>query len=138
MRISSIFVLAMAALLASVNSDEVKASPNVAPTSRRSLSPRDRGTPQRSLRLRDTEDADDSEEEERVGGTEIVQKFHGLGKADAKMVRQIAKGNSEEHILNKLAVPFEVVHGKRVYHENHPDYVRYQKWLKRGPLTYSA
>ncbi|KAE8967323.1 hypothetical protein PR003_g25164 [Phytophthora rubi] len=76
MRICSIFVLAMAALLTSVNSDAVKASPNVAPTSRRSLSTRDLDTPQRSLRVHDMDDDDDSEEEERVGGTEIVKWAH--------------------------------------------------------------
>ncbi|KAE9268350.1 hypothetical protein PF008_g31146 [Phytophthora fragariae] len=65
-------------------------------------------------------------------------KLHGLDHADAKMVRQIAKGNSAEHILDKFEVPYKVVKGKRVYHENDPDYVRYMKWLEHGPLTYSA
>ncbi|KAE8993174.1 hypothetical protein PF010_g32249 [Phytophthora fragariae] len=139
MRTCSIFVLAIAALLASVNSDEVKASPNVAPTSRRSLSTRDRDTPQRSLRVHYTEDDDESEEEERAGGTDIVMWAHKLKHADAKMVRQIAKGNSPEHILDKLKVPYELINGERVYSLANKHYARYVKWLKKyrdHPLTF--
>ncbi|KAE8959486.1 hypothetical protein PR003_g31844, partial [Phytophthora rubi] len=54
-------------------------------------SPADVVTRQRSLRIGATDDADDvdqaedSEEEERAGGTEIVMMAHGLPRADAKM-----------------------------------------------------
>ncbi|KAE9267819.1 hypothetical protein PF008_g31266 [Phytophthora fragariae] len=147
MRICSIFVLAIhaAAVLANsaagavVNSDEVQASPNVAPTPRRSLSTR-RDIPQRSLRLRDTEDGDESEEEERAYGTSVVMMAHPtLSHADAKMVHQVAKQNSAEHIMGKLKVPYEVVNGERVYSLANEHYARYVKWLKKfrdDPLTF--
>ncbi|GMF18000.1 unnamed protein product [Phytophthora lilii] len=96
---------------------------------------------QRSLRTATTDDADDVDKEERVGGTELVAWAHKLSKEDAKIVRQISKGNSPEHILTKLRVPYKMENGYKVYSIHDPDYQKYLKWVKRlrdDPLTFDA
>ncbi|KAE9279129.1 hypothetical protein PR003_g28314 [Phytophthora rubi] len=55
------------------------------------------------------------------------------------MVRQVAKGNSAEHIMDKLRVPYDVMNGERVYSMKNKHYARYVKWLMKyrdDPLTY--
>ncbi|KAJ8569305.1 hypothetical protein ON010_g5955 [Phytophthora cinnamomi] len=130
--------------------------------SARSLSAHDPiGAHQRSLRGRVTEDGNDEDgvqdpedgndedgvqdsedsgkNEERKGGTELVQWAHGLSDTDAKMVRQIAKGRSAEHTLDKLNVPYNIMNGERVYSIHNPVYARYRAWVKRqrdNPLTF--
>ncbi|KAG7384697.1 hypothetical protein PHYBOEH_009337 [Phytophthora boehmeriae] len=92
----------------------------------------------RSLRLTDTGNRDDKEddsrsedEEERKGGTSIVQSIHKIKNyRDAWMLRQIAKGNSAEHTLAKLGVPYQLVNGEKVYSIRNPTYSRYLDWVK--------
>ncbi|POM58350.1 Putative RxLR effector [Phytophthora palmivora] len=99
-----------------------------------------RGVRQRSLRSVDKGNTETRDDEERVFGTELVQKVHKLPWQDAKIVRQIAKGNSPEHILDKLKVPYELINGQRVYSRENPIYAKYLYWLKRArdnPLTYN-
>ncbi|KAJ8577073.1 hypothetical protein ON010_g2134 [Phytophthora cinnamomi] len=152
MRLS--FLVVITALLASsgfaasatsdVHPTKIKASKpalaNIEP-SVRSLSARDNNG-QRSLRVRvsDAEALEDPEDsEERVGGTGIAMRAHGLSDTDAKMVRQIAKGRSPSHTLDKFKVPYEVRNGERVYSKYNELYAKYVDWLKRyndHPLTF--
>ncbi|KAG7394883.1 hypothetical protein PHYBOEH_004507 [Phytophthora boehmeriae] len=118
-------------------------SPDTAPSTF-SLTDRDNNSLRnRALRGTDTDDLndlgslddldDDSDEskEERVGGTSIVKSIHNIKDyQDAKMLRQIAKGNHPEHIFTKFGIPYQVVNGYRVYPNYNTEYQRYLKWLK--------
>ncbi|KAG7397676.1 hypothetical protein PHYBOEH_000362 [Phytophthora boehmeriae] len=71
------------------------------------------------------------DEEERAGGTSIVKSIHNIKDyRDAKMLRQIAKGNSPNHILDKFNVAYKIINGQRVYSKHDPDYARYLYWVK--------
>ncbi|KAL4159148.1 hypothetical protein PRNP1_004918 [Phytophthora ramorum] len=145
MRVWPVLLVAMASLLAGSNATatvsttressqantEVSkvSSLNAEPTVR-SLS--DGDTRKKSLRGKDeSEDVEDENEEERAGGTEIAMWAHGLAREDAKIVRQIAKQNSPEHILRKIGAPFEIVNGHKVFSIHDPKYQKYLQWLIR-------
>ncbi|KAG3127803.1 hypothetical protein PC128_g27051, partial [Phytophthora cactorum] len=92
-----------------------------------------------ALRVGDTNQKEQDNEEERAGGTGIVKWAHGLDDKNAKIVRQIAKGRSPNHTLDKMGVPFQVINGERVYSKYNKDYALYVKWLKKyrdDPLTF--
>ncbi|KAG2502647.1 hypothetical protein JM16_009709 [Phytophthora kernoviae] len=135
MRICYVLLAAMATVLASAKASisattdssvitisEV-ASVNTAPSAR-SLTAHGNSNSniyKRSLRVPDTDNPDDLDsvdenEEGRAGDTSIVQLIDNIENyRDAKMLRQIAKNNTPEHILDKLKVPYEIINSQRVY-----------------------
>ncbi|KAG7382727.1 hypothetical protein PHYBOEH_010378 [Phytophthora boehmeriae] len=156
MRACYVLLVALTTLLASVNGapsavtnlGEIElssiASANTAP-SPRSLSVHGNNDNQNNaLRGTDTDGLDDDvseddldgqeeeeNEEERAGGTSLVKSIHNIKDyRDAKMLRQIAKGNDPEHILDKFNVAYKIINGERVYSKHDPDYQRYVKWVK--------
>ncbi|GMF20263.1 unnamed protein product [Phytophthora fragariaefolia] len=137
-------VLAVAPLACSGDfavSEEVKLNSIVDSGDTYTLHPKSvRGVRQRLLRSVDEDNLEHKDAEERVYGTEIVRIVHNLSPIDAKMVRQIAKGNEPDHILDKFKTPYEFNNGQRLYSLDDPIYAKFVYWLKRyrdNPLTYN-
>ncbi|KAG7383684.1 hypothetical protein PHYBOEH_009812 [Phytophthora boehmeriae] len=154
MRACYILLAALTALVASANAapsavtnlDEIKlssiASARTAPSPRSLSVHGNNSIRNRALRGTNTDhlddvdsedDLDDQEEneEERAGGTSLVKSIHKIKDYDdAKMLRQIAKGNEPEYILDKFGVAYKIINGERVYSIHDPAYARYLYWVK--------
>ncbi|RLN45806.1 hypothetical protein BBJ29_009668 [Phytophthora kernoviae] len=141
---ATLLVSTDATISATTNSNQIKVSEvtssNTA-TSARLLSAQDNiDIWYRSLRVVNTDnvdddgdddgdgddDDDDENEEERAGGTSIVKSLHKIDdRLNAWMLRQIAKGNSAAHTLDKLNILYDILNGERVYSIRNKAYKRY-------------
>ncbi|RLN67680.1 hypothetical protein BBJ29_001772 [Phytophthora kernoviae] len=137
---ATVLASAEASISATTDSNVIKiskvASVNTAPSTRSLTARGNSNIYKRSLRVPDTDNLDDLDsvdenEEEKAGGTSIVRSIHNIENyRDAKMLRQIAKDNTPEHILNKFKVPYEIINSQRVYSKYDPDYKRWPLRVK--------